>query len=126
MDNTTIEQRKPESAAVKFDRQKVTWEQAEKDCGWLGIVVNIHSFGQYDLVEYLPWKSKGSSISPKYGHHDKPRFAGYIDSERLGESWSSFDEAMIGLVCRKHDGSNSRAAPYIFDMLRMPREADSR
>lgn len=92
----------------------ITHELAEKDCGWLGIVRAIHSIGQYDIVEY--------ATGPEFvqGAKHEICFAGFIDGESINESWALLDKALIGLVARKYDGMNSRAAYYIFDMLRMP------
>lgn len=94
----------------------ITLTKAIDDNHWLGDVQKVHSIAEFSIVEYTVDRKRWPRTEFETG------FAGYINGKSVGETWSSLDKALIGLVCRKHDGANSRAAYYIFDMLRMPGE----
>jgi hypothetical protein len=85
-------------------KPRVTMQQVHEDCDWLGTVIAVHSIGEYDFVEYL---SKPASNAT-----DKTRriaFSTYIGGERTSRSYSSLDEALVGVIARKYDGLNTQA-----------------
>lgn len=85
--------------------------QAIKGAFVWGKVVKVHTVGEYQIAEYI---SKSSVKDPEAGETE---FHGYIGWSDEHVSFYSLDEALVGLVARKYEGCNSRAADYFFRML---------
>ena len=79
-----------------------------------GPVVKVHEVGEYQIIEYRGQIFKNGSGTGKY-EPEKTTF--HVHGK--GVSYRTLDEALIGAICLKHDGCNTRADGYIFDMLRM-------
>jgi hypothetical protein len=79
-----------------------------------GKVVKVHEVGEYQIIEYHGQIMKNGTGTGKY-EPEKTTFHVYGESH----SYDSLDKALIGAICLKHDGCNTRADYYIFNMLRM-------
>ena len=69
-----------------------------------GVTRARHEVGPYGLIEYHPYKPG------TFNDVDETQilFHGYLDGESVGEAWASMDEALAGLIVRRHLGSNFR------------------
>lgn len=68
-----------------------------------GKVVNIHSVGDYQIVEAIK--------------DNKTHWHGYIDYKDTNVSYTSLDSALVGCIGIKHEGGNGRAAMYFCKMI---------
>lgn len=73
-----------------------------------GRVINRHEVGPYEIVEYHPHEI-GSSARPRSVDTSKVHFHGYIDGNDTHESWVSLDDALVGMIVRRHAGPNCHA-----------------
>lgn len=76
-----------------------------------GPVVQVHTVGPYDLVEYRPQvfeRSRGTGRFAKHTH-----FSVYIGGRDVGVSYKSLQRAMIGVICQQFDGPNERLSSYV-------------
>lgn len=76
-----------------------------------GEVIRIHTIGEYDIVEFYRWDEKGKADTTDISFHC------YLNGKSVSQSWSSLDEALVGLIAYKHEGPNSKAATYFMRML---------
>ena len=79
-----------------------------QECKWMGKCIAVHRISEYQFVEYVN------------KHSGETSFSSYINENSTSHSYPSLDEAMIGTICHKYDGINSRAFFYITKMLCMP------
>ena len=96
-------------------KPRLAMQQAHEDCDWLGTIIAIHSIGEYDFVEYLS--------TPASNNADKTRriaFSSYIGGERTCRSYSSLDEALVGVIARKYDGINTQADRFFMRGIGAP------
>ena len=56
-----------------------------------GKVLEVHEAGEYTIVEFID------------EHGNEKSFYGYANEMPSGNSWGSFDEALIGLISLKYD-----------------------
>lgn len=68
-----------------------------------GKVVNIHSVGDYQIVEAIK--------------DNKTHWHGYIDYKDTNVSYTSLDSALVGCIGIKYEGGNGRAAMYFSKMI---------
>ena len=80
-----------------------------------GKVIEIHEIGEYSIIEYYSRDLNGSG--PPYNYESIPSFHGYINGKSTSRSYGSLDEALVGVIGYKHDGSNSQAAMYFMRMI---------
>lgn len=89
-----------------------------------GTIVDVHVVGTYALIEYD--SSRPSNADDDW--QSERRFSGYVhnpESRRadargwmdIGQSFSSFDAGLVGLVAYVHEGPNSQAARYFMKMI---------
>lgn len=83
-----------------------------KNFSW-GKVVDRHSIGPYELIEYHPRVVEGSRVTNRIDE-TKTEFHGIIDGCDVHESWKTLDEALAGLIVRRALGPNSRDINYHF------------
>ena len=83
-----------------------------------GKVVKVHSIGDIDIIEYFDRMRKGSTITKEIDYNTKC-FHPYLKGKDTNNSYESLDQAIIGVLCTKYEGANSRADGYIFSMLGM-------
>lgn len=76
----------------------------EKEFAW-GVIKDIHSIGDYQIVEYIDQKDKNIC------------YHGYVDYKDTNESYSSLDSALVGCIGYKYEGRNGRAAMYFEKMI---------
>lgn len=76
-----------------------------------GRVVDVHVVGEYQIVEYIDRNERDRTDKGETSFH------GYIDWLDEHNSFFSLDEALVGLIARKYEGSNSHAGEYFFRML---------
>jgi hypothetical protein len=93
---------------MKSPTQKFPW----------GRVVNTHTIGDYEIVEYYSWIYKDGGKTRQT--EDATMFHPYHQGKDLCVSYSSLEESMIGMVAWKYEGGNSRAAQYFFRMIGIP------
>lgn len=75
-----------------------------KKFSW-GTIVKEHIFGEYIIVEYI-------------NDERKTCYKPYINNNASVMSYHSFDEALVGCLTRKYEGSNNQYADhYICKML---------
>jgi len=76
----------------------------------------IHTIGEYDIVEFHPFKRNGARITsqPDFG---TVNFHGYLNGKDVSQSWRSIDAALVGLIAYNHDGANSQAGYYFMKMI---------
>jgi hypothetical protein len=98
-------------------------EKIVKNFPW-GPVVETHSIGEYFIVEYHPQIFKGCHGTRKH-EETKTSFHPYINSKDTNNCFVSLDMALIGCICLKHDGINTRAPDYIYLMLEMGENRNS-
>lgn len=79
-----------------------------------GEIITIHHIGDYDIVEYYPWKVDGVTVLTGSPDYDDRSFSIYIYGKCLSTSYGSLDEALVGCVAHKYDGCNTRAVGYFF------------
>jgi len=89
---------------------------------WLGRIVKWHKLGEYDIAEYHPRAMDGARIS-KVIDTDTTNFAGYIDGRDASHSWSTLEQAIVGLIAIRRDGPNSQAGTFFCRMVRIEQEA---
>lgn len=77
-----------------------------------GPVVKLHEIGEYQIIEYHEQIFKNSCGTGKY---EKEKTTFHVHGR--SHSFESLDMALIGAICLKHDGSNTRAPWYISKML---------
>lgn len=82
-----------------------------------GELVSIHECGQYSIVEFHPWKRDKFTVLTGNQNVDERNFSPYIDDKNCNRSYDSLDAALVGAICLKHDGINTRADGYIMRML---------
>lgn len=70
-----------------------------------GLVVADHNIGPYTIREYHPGKLDGVTILSE-PNMDITEFHGYIDGKDTHESWSSLDDALVGLIVKRTAGLN--------------------
>jgi len=83
-----------------------------------GNMVKIHNIGEYDIVEYHPWKTEGSSVltgSPD----DTLCFGCYLDGKNCCHSYESLDAAIAACIAYKYEGLNHKANEYFMRMLKV-------
>ena len=73
-----------------------------------GRVMDRHEVGPYEIVEFHPHEI-GSSARPRPVDTSKVEFHGYIDGKDTNESWNTLDEALVGMIVRRHVGPNCHA-----------------
>lgn len=88
-----------------------------KEFPW-GEVITVHTIGNVDVLEYFDRKRDGVTITRQIDYNTKSYHA-YLDGKSINQSFSTLDQAVIGALCHKYDGYNSRAAYYIFAMIGM-------
>lgn len=74
--------------------------------------VELHSIGEYDIVEV--WKHPADNVTDR--RHEL-LFAVYIDGKKKSNLFSSLDEALAGCIAIKSEGLNHRADDYFMRML---------
>ena len=85
-----------------FGKTKFVW----------GPVVEVHEIGEHQIIEYREQIFKNGTGTGKY----EPKKTSFHVHGR-NESFDSLDMALIGAICHKHDGCNTRAPYYISKML---------
>lgn len=88
---------------VKASPRRYTW----------GPALAIHEIGEYAIVEY----QENPVSNPKPDWVSRVLFHGYINGRDTNEAFESLDAALVGMIARKHDGINSRAAGYFMKMI---------
>lgn len=88
-------------------RQPISWQQAVKDCGWLGPIIAIHTIGQYDIVEH--WHEPASNSDDRNTYR---AFSPFIDGKSIANFYYSMDAALVGAIAWCYDGANTRADLY--------------
>lgn len=92
------------------DGMRYSYANAWRDFDWLGFVDDIHEISDFVVVEYRERKT------------GKRRFGGVSGGKSVGESWSTLDAAIIGMLARKYNEVNLavRAAYLVTKMLSIP------
>lgn len=68
-----------------------------------GRVVAVHGIGEYEIIEYLDRERDGCSILKSIGTEHVFHLNG------CGCSYARLDEAIVGAIAQKYDGSTSHA-----------------
>ena len=92
---------------------KEKMHEIRKNFSW-GPIVEIHTIGDYQIVEYNPEIFENCCGTGKYS--DETQFHVYVNYDSAGVSYSSLDKAIIGAICVKYDGTHD-ADEYIFRMI---------
>lgn len=72
-----------------------------------------HVIERWDIGDYIITKVKfDSSIHDIYG------FFVFIDGNMSDRYWSTLEQALIGMVAIKYDGSDTKADSYFFKMIK--------
>lgn len=104
---------------VLIDPDTLSLEEAKRylsKCFTWGKVKSVHVVGDYQIAEYHPRKSEGSRIL-KEPDLTKTEFHTYIDWKDAHHSYSTLEEALIGVIAMRFDGLNSQAAMYFSKMI---------
>ncbi len=83
-----------------------------------GQVRQIHTIGEYDIIEYHPWIVEGCSIRSGSPNLTEREFAGYVNGQRTHQSLSTLDEAIAFVIAYKYEGVQPRAWEYFMKMLK--------
>jgi len=86
-------------------------EELKEGYTW-GKVIQIHSVGEYDIVEAHPWQRQGGSILIGRPDYTTVSFHGWVKGRDTAHCWGSLDEALAGCIAYKHEGANHRADVY--------------
>jgi hypothetical protein len=84
-----------------------------------GLITAFHKVGQYDIVEYHPWKAEHSRILIGQVDYEHKEFGCYIDGKPLGHSTTSLDSALALCIAYRVEGANHRADYYFIKALEM-------
>lgn len=79
-----------------------------------GPVVRIHEIGEFQIIEYHPQIFENNCGT---GMYEKEKVSFHVHGESV--SYEILDQAIVGAICRKYDGRNTRADYYIFNMINM-------
>lgn len=82
-----------------------------------GRIVKFHEIGEYLIVEAKDTLFDGCSPAIPRQYEVESSFHGYSNGDDHCRSYSSLDEALVGLVALKHDGLNTRADRYFMKMI---------
>ena len=83
-----------------------------------GPVVEVHSIGEYDVIEFHPQIFKNCCGTGKYDY-DRTMFHPYREGKDTNRSYHALDQALVGTIALKYDDLNSQAASYFFKMVGM-------
>jgi len=83
-----------------------------------GEVIAFHKIGEYDIVEYHPWKRDGIVVKTNSPDYNKKSYHGWIGERDTSHSWETLDAAIVGCIAYKHEGPNHKADFYFIRMLR--------
>ncbi len=89
------------------DGQGFTW----------GELIKIHEIGEYSIVEYHEWKTKGSNVLVGDTDYTKTSYHHYVNGWNCSRSTDSLDAALAGCIAYKHDGANSQAGTLFIKMV---------
>ncbi|MFA5306529.1 MAG: hypothetical protein WC365_03705 [Candidatus Babeliales bacterium] len=81
-----------------------------------GILVKIHSFFDYTIVEYHPHVYKDGHDTGKID--TVCHYHIYIDGKDCSRSYEDFDSAIAGCLAYKYDGCNTRADIHFMKMIK--------
>lgn len=79
-----------------------------------GKVKAVHVIGDYQIVEYHPRNCGRGNRGIDY---ETTHFHPYIDWIDTNRSYTTLEEAMVGMVAYRFDGNNSQAAMYFSRMI---------
>lgn len=72
---------------------------------------------EYSFGEGVAWHCIGQYQILECKKHDEITYHAYINYKDTCCSYTSLDSALIGVICLKYDGANTRATGYIYRML---------
>ena len=78
-------------------------KEVKREFSW-GKVHKVHSVNNYSIVEYTD-------------HHNELLYHGYDNGHDTCCGYYSLDEALLGLIARRHDGINSQAGMFMAKMI---------
>ena len=79
-----------------------------------GRMLHLYDIGDYNIVEYNPWKVRNCHVLTGFPDLKKRRFHTYIKGVSTSHSYPSMDEALVGVIAYKLGGCNTRADRYFF------------
>lgn len=100
---------------------KIKQETVEK-YHW-GEVIEVHSIGEYDIIEYYPKEYKNSCSTGNIDYSHK-QYHSYINGKDTCHSYYTLEGAIIGVIAYKFDGLNSQAAGYFCKMIGIKQECE--
>lgn len=77
-----------------------------------GELVEIHTVGEYAIVECIPWASRGARVLTGTPDFSRRSFHSYIGGKCTAHSSSTLDSALVDCITIKHEGPNSQAGLY--------------
>ncbi len=80
-----------------------------------GPIQQIHTVGDFAIVEFLDDRSKFDAEDSWAGHGDT-MFHPYIDGRDTSRSYGSLESALVGAIAYRRRGPNSQAAEH-FELM---------
>jgi hypothetical protein len=99
----------------------ITQEQVNK-YPW-GLVITVHSIGEYDIIESYPNEYKNGRGTGEIDYNHK-QYHPYINGKDTNHSYYTLEGALIGAIAQKFDGLNSQAAMYFCKMVGIKQEIE--
>jgi len=82
-----------------------------------GKVLDIVEFGEYAVVKYHPWKTKGMNVLTGDINYDSDLYHSWLNGKDTCHSSHTFEGAVVDLFALKYDGLNSQAGGYFCKMI---------
>lgn len=104
---------------VYVDSNDFSIDQLKKllaSCFIWGPVLDIHTIGEYQIVEYNPPVFKNCQATGEY-KLEETNYSVYKNWTSLNVSEPTLDGALIIAIAQKHDGLNSKAGFYFKKMI---------
>lgn len=94
--------------AMTTDLEPIQQRRARFQLGQVVRWIDMHG---YTVAKYMPFDPEAGTFA------DDMRFAGWIDGKWVGNSWPTFETAIVALIAIKHEGYHTRADAYFLKMI---------
>jgi hypothetical protein len=93
---------------IEMDGEPFSW----------GRVVQVHHISNYAVIECYPWKTKGSIVEVGIPDLSKKEYHSYVDKKPTNTCYETLDQAIVGCIAYKVEGSNHKMDYYFSLMVR--------
>lgn len=99
--------------AITTDLEPVRQRRARFQLGQVVRWIDMHG---YTVAKYMPLALVDDPVNGDT-FADYMRFAGWIDGKWVGNSWPTFEAAIVALIAIKHEGYHTQADTYFLKMI---------